>query len=174
MIKPWLFAAVVAVVLIKMGFDNYSQYEKVRQQQLHINDNVETYKDTWSALQPTVKRWNDSFTPTSRVSDIVSLMNAIDIESIKLTPASELIMDGGRSDHGANIGLTRSCVLNNSRGYQFENASIADYLHALAKLESRQDVVFGQIMIDAQNAGQRSQPILTLSRLCALLREEDM
>lgn len=174
MIKPWLLSAVLSVILIKLGYDNYSAYEKVRQQQLLINENVDTYKDTWSALQPTVERWNNSFTATSQVSDIVSLMNAIDIKSINLNPSSELIMDGGRSDHGANIGLTRSCVLNNSRGYQFENASISDYLSALSELERRQDVVFGQILIDTQNTGRRTTLTLTLSQLCVLLRDEDV
>lgn len=173
MIKSWMIALVLAGLLIKQGHSNFSYYEQVKEQQLAINDNVDTYKDTWLALQPTIEKWNDSFTSTDQVNDMVSLMQAIDVKSSGLEPATDIVMDGGRRDHGSNIGLTRSCILNGGGGYRFENASITDYLKGLQALEQRDDVVLGRIIIDAKQESGTSLPSLTVSTLCVLLRERE-
>jgi hypothetical protein len=155
------------------GFENYTQYEKVREKQLNINDQVNTYKATWIALQPTIKVWKESFTPASSILDMVTLYESMNVTGSGLVPSTDVIIDGGRRDFGNKIGLTSSCVLNSGGGFAFKPTSIDGYIKGIKYLEDRHDIVFGNVIIDASSVKDSGKPTMILSNICALLRADE-
>lgn len=171
--KTSIIALLVALFLSFKGYENYAQYEKVREKQLNINDQVNTYKETWIALQPTIQVWKDSFTPASSILDMVTLYESMNVTSSGLVPATDVIIDGGRRDFGNQIGLTSSCVLNSGGGFAFKPTSIDGYIKGIKYLEDRHDIVFGDVIIDASSVKDSGKPTMILSDICALLRADE-
>jgi hypothetical protein len=163
----WLLG--LFLLFFMYGAEIYSEIKVKYERQEKINKNISQVKHTYEALKPTIKVWNEAYTSSDEIIDVVSLYKALNVESSGLMSKDNDLSEGRVSSvlyKGKDIGLMKRCIKNTNRGFSVYSHSINGLLNGIEQLESRHDVYWESVNIRVE----KQLPTAIFSELCINVR----
>lgn len=171
-----IITAISCAAILYQGYSLMTAYREKADAQILENNGVVSLRETWTTLEPEVKKWNTTYLPDSQVKDLNGVYKALDIERHQLKAENLMLNDAGRqiiTVEDFKIGLSKTCLTNSGQGFILKNEYVSFYSQKLQEFLQRSDVEFGTISMKVDVDKDFKSPYATFDKLCVILRGSD-
>jgi hypothetical protein len=154
--KSLIFAILAAVILCNSAYDNYKILSLKSEQQQASLSKINRWKAEYEMLKPFQTEWNKTLIPTSDITDLYHVFNALDLERYGLSTNQERLnveKIAQITPEGVPIHANRVCLKTaGDTGLAVTAPRFSpDLLNGLAKLADRRDVEIQNIQLAIEN-----------------------
>ena len=163
-------------VILYVSFLTMKDFLRLSEAQAVNNQNVVSIRETWLALSPSIKKWNNEYISDSSIKDLNGVYSAINLERHGLKPSSLNLVASNRTEvkfEEQPLGLSKTCITNVAGGFQLQSNHVSSYVQGLKSLYQRNDIEFGRLTLTGGKVGDSVLPTVMFDKLCIILRGED-
>jgi hypothetical protein len=167
---------VASAFILHQGYSIMQSYNQKVALQNAQNYGVTSLRETWASLQPTIDKWNATYTPDTAIKDLNGVYSALKLEEHGIQAQSLMLNDAGRFNikvDEENLGLSKACLTNSAAGFTLSQDYVSRHISTLDGLLKRGDIEYGRISMLIDKGKDDKMPYVVFDRLCVVIRGSD-